>query len=100
MIRELLDRLPERGERSFVSASTSGLSQSEIGEIVGISQMHVSRFCGDHSTRSASGSRIRAPCGDHDEGGTASSASSRIDHSENSHRPTETATSIAPAARR
>ncbi len=44
VILELLERLPER-EREIVRLRFyERLSQSEIGEIVGISQMHVSRL--------------------------------------------------------
>jgi RNA polymerase sigma-B factor len=44
MVRNLLERLPER-ERAIVSMRFfDELSQSEIAERVGISQMHVSRL--------------------------------------------------------
>jgi RNA polymerase sigma-B factor len=43
-VRELLAQLPERERRIVELRFFSGLSQSEIAEQVGVSQVHVSRL--------------------------------------------------------
>jgi RNA polymerase sigma-B factor len=44
LVRELLAKLPERERRIVELRFFSGLSQSEIAEQVGVSQVHVSRL--------------------------------------------------------